>query len=182
MRVAIVSRRIVIAGATLVAVIGVSTAAFAQSAPRFTPGEIATNSCWIDAATGKRVPTGPPGWSPSGAETYGGRGSNPDPNHVELSGKTFVKVSDGNWIDAATGNPVPTGPPGWSPSGAETYGGRGSNPDPNHVELGHKTFVRVPCPPPPGASSAPVLPVLPFSFGFGLGLGHRDHGDDRFQK
>jgi hypothetical protein len=26
------------------------------------------------------------------------------------------------------------------------------------------------------------VPVLPFGFSFGLGLGHRDHGDDRFQK
>jgi hypothetical protein len=35
------------------------------------------------------------------------------------------------------------------------------------------------CPPPPDQpASVQTLPVLPFSFG----LGHRDHGDDRFQK
>lgn len=36
----------------------------AAPANDFTPQEIATGSCWIDAATGKPVRTGPPGWDP----------------------------------------------------------------------------------------------------------------------
>jgi hypothetical protein len=151
-------RRVILAGLSTcflvgAACLGQSTNAQAQTTASFAPGQIATGSCWIDAQTGAAVLTGPPGWDPNGAQTYGGRGSNPDPNHVELGGHTFVKQADGSWIDAAGGNPVRTGPPGWDPNGAQTYGGRGSNPDPNHVELGGHTFVRVPCPPPSTASS-----------------------------
>ena len=56
------------------------------------------------------------------------------------------------WIDAATGKPVPTGPFGWSPSGTDYFRGI-SNPDPNHVESPNHTSVRVPCPPPPAPPS-----------------------------
>jgi hypothetical protein len=144
--------------------------------PQFSAAALAADACWTDAGTGKPVAVGPPGWSPTG---LGGRlGENPDPNHVVHGGHTFVRRADGSWIDASTGNPVLLGPPGWSPTG---LGGRlGENPDPNHVVHGGHTFVRVPCPPPPGASSVPMLPILPF--GLSIGLGHRDHGDDRFQK
>ena len=85
--------------------------------------------------------TGPLGWNPI-FDKY-----NLDPNHVEFGGHTFVKLKDGNWIDAATGNPAVTGPPGWNPI-FDKY-----NPDPNHVEFGGHTFVRVPCPPPQTAAS-----------------------------
>ena len=106
---------------------------------------MATNSCWIDAKTGNRVGTGPPGWSPTGASPNA-QASNPDPNHVEYGGHTFVNDPNKGWIDAATGDRVRVGPPGWSPIGASPNA-QASNPDPNHVEYGGHTFVRIPCPP-----------------------------------
>src|SRR5580700_10847414 len=47
------------------------------------------------------------------------------------------------WIDAASGSPVPLGPPGWSPTGIgpNPYA---SNPDPNHVSYGGRNFVKLP--------------------------------------
>ncbi len=144
-----------------------------------------TNYCWIDAATGKPAPLGPPGWSPTG---MGGKlGENPDPNHVVHGGHTFVKQPDGTWIDAATGSPAPLGPPGWSPTG---LGGKlGENPDANHVVHGGHTFVRVPCPPPAGAASsaqsgpsaqpAPDTGSRVPAFGFGFGIGGFGRGQDR---
>ncbi len=142
-----------------------------------------TNLCWIDAATGNPVATGPPGWSPTG---YGGiPGENPDANHVVRGGHTFVKQPDGTWFDAATGKPVATGPPGWSPTG---YGGiPGENPDVNHVVHGGHTFVRVPCPPPAGASASaqpgPTAQPQPDTGSrlpaFGFGIGGFGRGQDR---
>ena len=61
---------------------------------RFTASEVATNSCWVDAKTGVRVPTGPGGWLAGGGSTPGRRFNNPDPNHVEdtQTGHTYVRV------------------------------------------------------------------------------------------
>ncbi|MHB8529135.1 MAG: CAP domain-containing protein, partial [Caulobacteraceae bacterium] len=42
------------------------------------------------------------------------------------------------WIDTATGKPVRVGPPGWRPTGGP------DNPDPDHVEFGGRSFVRLP--------------------------------------
>ena len=63
----------------------------AQSTTGFTPQEIATNSCWVDSATGNPVGVGPPGWDPRGVGILG-RSVMPDPNHVEFGGRTFVRV------------------------------------------------------------------------------------------
>ncbi len=123
-------------------VIDYAGAVMTGATPPPPPPPVAKNDCWIDAATGYQVSTGPPGWSPTGAG--GTPGENPDANHVEHGGHTFVRLPDGTWIDAATGHQVSTGPPGWSPTGAG--GEPGENPDPNHVEHGAHTFVRVPCP------------------------------------
>jgi hypothetical protein len=81
------------------------------------------------------------------------------------------------WIDAATGNPAPLGPPLWDPN--PTVKSMGNNPDANHVYYGGHTFVRVPCPPPAGASesaqSGPTAQPAPdtgsslTTFGFGIG-------------
>jgi hypothetical protein len=84
-------------------------------------------------------------------------------------------LPDNSWIDAATGHPAQVGPPGWSPI-TDLH-----NPDPNHVEFGHHTFVRVPCSPPPQPAEATPSPqIAPFvpSVGFGFGFGG-GHGDDR---
>jgi hypothetical protein len=59
-----VSRAILVAVMTMA--FAVIESAQAQSAKGFTPGEIATGSCWIDAKTGARTPTGPVGWDPAG--------------------------------------------------------------------------------------------------------------------
>jgi opacity protein-like surface antigen len=125
---------------------------------------------WIDAATGKQVPTGPPGWDPNGSSTLGGEGSNPDTHHVEFRGHTFVKLSDGTWIDVATGKQVLTGPVGWDPNAAPSYGENGSTPEQNRVEIGGHTFVRVPCPTPP-AAPAPTAPPNPTPTFSGLQIG-----------
>jgi hypothetical protein len=138
-----------------------------QPVNKFTPQEITTGSCWIDAKTGERVPTGPGGWLAGGGQTPGGRFNNPDENHVEDSqtGRTFVHLVDGSWVDAATGQPVPTGPGGWLPGGGQTPGGRFNNPDNNHVEDAQagRTFVRVPCPPPVEATQHAAAPRSPSS-------------------
>jgi hypothetical protein len=141
-----------------------AAAAHAQSAPvnHFTSSEIATGSCWIDAKTGESVPTGPRGWNPTGASSPTGRFSNPDPSHVYDggSGSTFVNDPQKGWIDAKTGESVPTGPRGWNPTGASSPTGRFSNPDSNHVydDGPGRTYVRVPCPP-PDATAAQTPPV-----------------------
>jgi hypothetical protein len=127
-------------------------AAAGQSTVTFNSSEAATNSCWIDASTGEHVPTGPVGWLPGvGGSTPGGRFDNPDANHVHDSktGRTSVRQPDGSWVDAETGQAVPTGPVGWLPGvGGPTPGGRFGNPDANHVSDSKtgRTSVRVPCP------------------------------------
>jgi|GEM_PF-2643528 len=47
------------------------------------------------------------------------------------------------WIDAATGNPAPLGPPLWNPAGSAGSNSR-NNPDANHVYYGGHTFVKQP--------------------------------------
>jgi len=79
--------------AVLAAFMVLSASFSSQPAFAFTAGEIATNSCWIDAATGEPVPTGPIGWSPTGLSIHGS--DNPDFNHVNRNGHTFVKQPDG---------------------------------------------------------------------------------------
>jgi hypothetical protein len=125
--------------------IAVAALSLATSGVLSLPANAQTAYCWIDAATGHSVLTGPPGWRPTGGP------NNPDPNHVEFGGHTFVKLPDGTWIDAATGHSVLTGPPGWRPTGGP------DNPDPNHVEFGGHTFVRVPCPSQTAASTGLYL-------------------------
>src|ERR1039457_1170331 len=151
-------RRVILAGVStcvLGLTFGFSQSANAQTATGFTSSQIATNSCWIDAATGNSVPTGPFGWSPTGTSSLDSHGfSNPDPNHVSTPRHTYVRLDDGSWTDAATGNPVPTGPFGWSPTGTSSLDSHGfSNPDPNHVSTPRHSYVRIPCPPPSTASS-----------------------------
>ncbi len=92
------------------------------------------------------------------------------------------------WIDAATGNPAPLGPPGWNPAGS-AGSNSGNNPDANHVYYGGHTYVRVPCPPPASApasaQSGPAVQPQPDTgssvpgFGFGFGVGGFGRGQDR---
>ena len=116
----------------------------------FTPQEISTGSCWIDAKTGQSVPTFPPGYRP-GLD---------DPSHSSIPGdpstgrttRNFVRLPEGSWIDSSTGQSVPTFPPGYKP-GLD---------DPNHSSIpgdpstgrATRNFVRVPCPPPAQSTAA----------------------------
>ncbi|HEV2619478.1 MAG TPA: hypothetical protein VGU23_06010, partial [Acidobacteriaceae bacterium] len=155
----------------------------------FHPQEISTGSCWIDAKTGVRVDTGPGGWLPGGGAIAGGSINNPDANHVENSnsGRTFVKLPDGSWIDSKTGDPVATGPGGWLPGGGAIAGGSINNPDANHVENSNsgRTFVRIPCPPPattPPPTRTPTYSGLHASVGVLLGaVGRNGTYDDGFK-
>ncbi len=176
--------RVILAGVSaclLVAAAYLSQAsnARAQTAPA------STDYCWIDAATGERVETGPLGWDPNPGSYRAG--NNPDANHVEFRGHNYVKQPDGTWIDAATGSPVETGPPGWDTNPGSIRAG--NNPDANHVEFRGHTYVRVPCPPPAGgpasAQSGQAAQPQPETgssvpgFGFGFGFGGFGRGQDR---
>jgi len=127
----------------------------AQPSNTFTPQEIATNSCWIDAATGQRVDTGPYGWHPAGIgePRYVNQS---DENHVSNSrtGKNYVRVPGTGWIYAATGDSVSTGPYGWHPAGIgePRYVNQS---DENHISNSRtgKNYVRIPCPQPQTAAS-----------------------------
>jgi len=129
-----------------------SSSVNAQTPPvnHFTPNEIATGSCWIDSATGKRVNTYPAGF----------RAGLDDPDHFSRAGnsdagvptKNFVRTSDGSWINSATGEPVSTYPAGFragldDPVQFSRAGNSGAG-------VPTKNFVKVPCPPPPNQSAA----------------------------
>ena len=62
---------------------------------------------------------------------------------ADVLAQTSVSSTGYCWIDAASGSPVPLGPPGWSPTGIgpNPYA---SNPDPNHVSDGGRNFVKLP--------------------------------------
>jgi hypothetical protein len=173
MRMAIVSRQIVVAGATLVAVMAVSETAIAQTA------SASTGNCpyWIDSKTGKRVRTVPIGIYREQLTQLQEGGI---PNSISgAGGHSYVKGQDGSWIDAATGATVRTVPIGIYREQLTQLQEGGI---PNSISgAGGHSYALIPCPPPSQPTSVQTLPVLPF-FGFGLGLGHRDHGDDRFQK
>lgn len=129
--------------------------------------------CWIDAATGAFVATYPQGADPREFINSAPQNQYGNPH----TGRNFAKLPDGSWIDSGTGQPVSTFPVGGNPrdfinsAPQNQYGN-------SHTG---RNFARVPCPPPSNTTGAQALPVLPF-VGFGLGFGHRDHGDDRFQK
>ncbi len=134
----------------------------APGAQPFTVGEIATGSCWIDAATGARVETYPAGFKP-GLD---------DPNHFyrpgtsdgTVTGKNFARASDGSWIDAATGVRVNSYPAGFQP-GLD---------DPNHFyrpgtsdgTVPGKSFAKIPCPPPPQSTGLQTTPSTSWTGGY----------------
>ena len=130
-------------------------------------------SCWIDVKTGTPVPT-----IPSGAlytetsvrpgtritQTLLQSGVDPgDPNaaHNPNTGQSFVRQPDGGWIDAKTGQCVPTIPSGAlytetsvRPGTRITQTLLQSGVDPGDPNAAHnpntgQSFARVPCPPPP---------------------------------
>ncbi len=113
--------------------------AFGASQPASAQGQATVHEyCWIDSATGKRVPTKPAG-------IYG---QLMDPNHAynSTTGQNFNQQPDGTWVDSATGQPVDTMPESVTDPVL---------PDPAHA---HNTatgqnFVRVPCPPPTAAGA-----------------------------
>jgi hypothetical protein len=145
------------------------------------PANAQTTYCWIDAATGNPAPLYPPGWLPTGMNPNTSYSSNPDPNHVTFGGHNYVRLPDGNWIDAATGNPAPLYPPGWLPTGMNPNTSYSSNPDPNHVTFGGHNYVLVPCPSPAQpvqAAPSPVVPLLP-NVGIGFGFGRSEDRPDR---
>lgn len=112
---------------------------YAQTAAStgFSPGQIATKSCWTDVATGGHPRTGPPGWDGMS-------------DHVDFGGHGWAALGDGSWVDVATGKHPRTGPPGWDGMS-------------DHVTFGGRTWVRVSCPPPqqPAQINSPAPPSSP---------------------
>lgn len=105
----------------------------------------ATDYCWADAATGKRVRTRPKALTPSDIL------SSSDPHHYTNSttGQNFVDQPDGSWIDSQTGQAVET-----VPYEVEVNDILAQS-DPNHYTNSKtgKTYFRVPCPPPEAAQA-----------------------------
>jgi hypothetical protein len=129
--------------------------------------------CWINAKTGEAVSTVPLSGanlvaSPANAGAAGVAlldGLDRNSNHAtnNRTGETFVRQSDGSWINAKTGICVPTVPLSGanlvgSPANAGAAGVAlldGLDRNSNHAANNRsgETFVRVPCPPPSTASS-----------------------------
>lgn len=151
----------------------------AQVANHFTPNEIATAACWIDAQTGQRYPTVE---IPAGSQVAGnfsGEGPPVVPGDVTVgadgvhafnkkTGQNLVRQSDGSWIDAQSGQPYPTLS---IPAGSQVVGnfsGEGPPVVPGDVTIGEdgvhafnrragQNLVRVPCPQPETASTTPPI-------------------------
>jgi len=137
--------------------------------------------CWIDAKTGARVTATFPA-ALSVADYRNQAGSIASSGHASSSvtGQNFFSADGGQtWIDSATGLSTATIPGALSVADYRSQAGGVNHTKHASSSITGQTFVLVPCPPSP-ASSAPILPVLPF--GLSIGLGRRDHGDDRFQK
>ncbi len=146
--------------------------AFGQTAFAQTPANPA-GDCWIDAKTGQAVPVVPAGGihlEPASGTQHPFRINdvqvNPlNPNQASNSktGQNFVRQPDGSWIDAATGQPVPTIPSGGihlEPASSTQHPFRINdvqvnplNPNQASNSTTGQNFVRIPCPPPSTASS-----------------------------
>jgi hypothetical protein len=147
-----------------------------------------TGDCfmWIDAATGKRLPTTPVG-TPSFEQGGGGAANLTGRAHL-TNGVNAFRDADGNWINSATGTYLPTTPVG-TPSVERGGGGAANLTGQAHLTNGVNA-VRVPCPPPASEpSSAQSSPQTqpppdtgssaPGGFGFGIGVGGFGSGQDR---
>lgn len=138
------------------AVLTMAAGVFSQSAQSQT-ASASTDYCWIDAKTGKQVPTAPASGPNHGGATVSGSDAaqfdpqNPNRASTTTSGKTFVHQPDGSWIDAQTGQAVPTAPAsganygGATVSGSDTAQFDPSNPNRASTTLSGRTFIRVPC-------------------------------------
>ncbi len=133
--------------------------------------------CWIDAKTGKQVPTVPAGiGTTSGfdqAEAVdSGQAHNP------RTGQNFVRLPNGHcWIDAKTGKQVPTVPAGIGTTSGFDQAEAVDSGQAHNPRTG-QNFIRVPCPPPPATKTTqpPPPPVEHASSGvpprFELGVGY----------
>src|SRR5665213_2798322 len=150
-------RRVIVAGVAT-CVLGL-TFCFSQSVNAQT-----ARVCWINSATGTPVPNNDvfPGGTQHDVS---------DPNHARIptvldsegrphGGVDFVRVSDGTWINSATGTPVPNNDlfPGGTQHDVS---------DPNNANIptvldsegkphGGVNFVRVPCPPTDASTTSPI--------------------------
>jgi hypothetical protein len=121
--------------------------------------------CWIDAQTGQAVPTVPAGGvNQVGAATLNAGAAQIDPTNPNRAtnsrtGRIYIRQPDGSWIDAQTGQAVPTVPAGGvNQVGAATLNAGAVQIDPANPNRATnsrtgKTYVRVPCPPPQTAAS-----------------------------
>jgi hypothetical protein len=116
--------------------------------------------CWIDSATGQPVPTVtfPSHMSVSDYLNYVS-GDDRLQSHSSTTGQNFFRQPSGDWIDSATGQPVPTVtiPSHMSVS---DYGNYVSGDDrlQSHSTTTGQNFVRVACPP-PDTSATQAQPV-----------------------
>jgi hypothetical protein len=151
--------------------------------------------CWIDAKTGKQVPTIPRAAVYVGDAVAAGFRTKElklepqtDDNHISnpQTGQNFVQLSGGCWIDAKTGKQVPTIPRAAVYVGDAVAAGFRTKElklepqtDDNYISNPQtgQNFVRVPCPPPPATKTTqPPPPVEHASSGvpprFELDLGY----------
>ncbi len=128
--------------------------------------------CWIDAQTGKPAPRVPESAvNYAGATVQGAGAAEFDPENSNRAvnsktGRTFIRQPDGSWIDAQSGQPVPTAPESAANYGGATVQGTGAaqfdpeNPNRAVNSKTGQTFIRVPCPQ-PAASEHAATPRAP---------------------
>ena len=118
---------------------------------------VSSGSCpyWIDAATGAKVPTITIP-ATTGDLDYSNYRQSSDRNHISSTerGRTFVRPPDGSWIDAATGEQVPTITIP-ATTGDLDYSNFRQSSDRNHISSTERgrTFVLIPCPPSTASST-----------------------------
>ena len=128
-------------------VVDLASSPLANGASGFTKSQRVTNSCWIDARTGEHVKTYPEGTEDSGDPNQRSRPTHRFSDGTTVAGQDFVRLGDGSWIDARTGEAVKTYPEGTEDSGDPNQRSRPTHRFSDGTTVPGQDFVRVPCPP-----------------------------------